>query len=38
VIDLLTSAGFTITEVDVFYEDGAPKFLGADPLGTAVSP
>jgi SAM-dependent methyltransferase len=38
VIDLVTSAGFTITEVDVFYEDGAPKFLGADSLGSAVSP
>ena len=37
-MDLLTGAGFTITEVDVFYEDGTPKFLGADSLGTAVSP
>jgi SAM-dependent methyltransferase len=35
--DLVTAAGFTITEVDVFYEDGAPKFLGANSLGTAVS-
>jgi ubiquinone/menaquinone biosynthesis C-methylase UbiE len=34
---LLTSAGFEITELDVFYEDGTPKFLGADSLGTAVS-
>jgi SAM-dependent methyltransferase len=38
VVDLLTAAGFTITEVDVFYEDGAPKFLAADSLGVAVSP
>ena len=38
VADLLTAAGFTITEVDVFYEQGAPKFEGADSLGTAVSP
>ncbi len=38
VVDLLTSAGFTITELDVFYEKGAPKFAGADSLGTAVSP
>ena len=38
VVDLLTTAGFTITELDVFYEDGAPKFLAADSLGTAVSP
>ena len=35
--DLLTDAGFTIREVDVFYEDGAPKFLAADTLGVAVS-
>ena len=38
VLDLLAGAGFTIADVDVFYEDGAPKFLGADSLGTAVSP
>jgi ubiquinone/menaquinone biosynthesis C-methylase UbiE len=38
VVQLLTGAGFTIGEVDVFYEEGAPKFLGADSLGTAVSP
>jgi SAM-dependent methyltransferase len=38
VVDLLTSAGFTITDLDVFYEDGAPKFVGADSLGAAVSP
>jgi SAM-dependent methyltransferase len=37
IVDLLTGAGFTITELDVFYEDGTPKFLGADSLGTAVS-
>ena len=38
VVDLLTAAGFTITDLDVFYEDGTPKFLGADSLGAAVSP
>lgn len=38
VVELLTSAGFTIAELDVFYEDGAPKFVAADSLGTAVSP
>jgi SAM-dependent methyltransferase len=38
VVDLLTTAGFTITELDVFYEDGAPKIMGADSLGVAVSP
>ena len=37
-VDLITSAGFTIREVDSFYEEGAPKFLGADSLGVAVSP
>jgi ubiquinone/menaquinone biosynthesis C-methylase UbiE len=36
--DLLTDAGFTITELDVFYEDGAPKFLAAEVLGVAVAP
>jgi ubiquinone/menaquinone biosynthesis C-methylase UbiE len=36
--DMLTNAGFTITELDVFYEDGAPKFVAADSLGVATSP
>ena len=36
--DQLRDAGFEITELDVFYEDGAPKFLAADSLGAAVSP
>ena len=34
---LLTDAGFTIRELDVFYEDGAPKFLAADSLGFATT-
>jgi ubiquinone/menaquinone biosynthesis C-methylase UbiE len=38
IVGLLSGAGFTITEVDEFYEDGAPKVMGADSLGTAVSP
>jgi ubiquinone/menaquinone biosynthesis C-methylase UbiE len=38
IVDLLTTAGFTIVELDVFYEEGAPKFAGADSLGTALSP
>jgi ubiquinone/menaquinone biosynthesis C-methylase UbiE len=38
IADLLEEGGFTITEADVFYEDGAPKFLAADTLGVAVSP
>ena len=27
-----------ISDVDVFYDEGAPKFLAADSLGVAVSP
>ncbi len=38
IVELLTSAGFLVQEVDVFYETGAPKFAGADSLGTALSP
>lgn len=38
IVDLLTDAGFVISEVDVFYEDGAPKFLAADTLGVAIAP
>ena len=36
--DLLAGAGFEITALDSYYEDGSPKFLGANSLGTAVSP
>lgn len=36
--DLVREAGFQITELDVFYEDGAPKFIAAQSLGAAVSP
>ena len=38
IAELLTEAGVSIAEVDVFYEHGAPKFLGADTLGVAVTP
>jgi SAM-dependent methyltransferase len=38
IVDLLTTAGFTITELDVFYEESAPKFEAAYSLGTALSP
>jgi ubiquinone/menaquinone biosynthesis C-methylase UbiE len=38
VVDLLTAAGFTITDLDQFYEEGAPKIMGADSLGTAIAP
>ena len=36
--DLLVGAGFDVTELDVFYEDNAPKVMGAMSLGVAVSP
>ena len=36
-VDLISAAGFTIADVDVFYEDGAPKIMAADSLGSAVS-
>ncbi|MFF9016658.1 class I SAM-dependent methyltransferase [Streptomyces sp. NPDC014870] len=35
VVPLLSVAGFTIRNVDVFYEEGAPKPWGADTLGVA---
>jgi SAM-dependent methyltransferase len=38
VADLLTKAGFTITEIEVFYEKSAPKPWGAASLGVAVAP
>jgi len=38
VVDLLTAAGFTITDLDEFYEEGSPKIMGADSLGRAISP
>jgi SAM-dependent methyltransferase len=38
IVELLTNAGFTIQELDVFYEKSGPKFAGADSLGIALSP
>jgi len=38
ILDLLTEAGFTIAEVDVFYEAGTPKLWGANSLGIAQAP
>jgi SAM-dependent methyltransferase len=38
IVELVTTSGFSINEVDLFYEPGAPKFAGASSLGTAVSP
>ena len=37
IVPLLTDAGFTVKEVDVFYEKGAPRFVAADSLGVAVA-
>ena len=36
IVDLIRSAGFTVKELDQFYEKGAPRFIAADSLGTAV--
>jgi len=36
IVPLITDAGFTIKDVDVFYEKGAPKTVAADSLGVAV--
>jgi ubiquinone/menaquinone biosynthesis C-methylase UbiE len=37
IIDLIRDAGFTISEVEEFYQKGAPKTVGADSLGVAMS-
>lgn len=37
IVAQLKGAGFTIKDLDEFYEDGAPKIMGADSLGVAVS-
>ncbi len=37
IVEILENAGFAVTEVDVFYESGAPRFLAADSLGVAVA-
>ena len=37
IVPLLTSAGFAIGEVDGFYDDSAPKVVGAQSLGVALS-
>jgi ubiquinone/menaquinone biosynthesis C-methylase UbiE len=36
VVDLLTTSGFAVTDLDTFYERGAPKAVGAQSLGIAV--
>lgn len=35
--ELVQDAGFTIEELDTFYEKGAPRVWGADSLGVAVA-
>ena len=37
IADLLTAAGFTIRQLEVFYQEGSPRFSGAASLGVAVS-
>jgi ubiquinone/menaquinone biosynthesis C-methylase UbiE len=36
--DLIRGAGFSITELDAYYEEGTPRFVGAHSLGVAGSP
>jgi ubiquinone/menaquinone biosynthesis C-methylase UbiE len=38
IVDLVKGAGFDITRLDTYYEDGTPRFLGANALGLAESP
>ena len=35
IVELLSDGGFAISEIDVYYEKGAPKALGANSLGVA---
>jgi ubiquinone/menaquinone biosynthesis C-methylase UbiE len=35
IVDLVREAGFAIAELDVYYEEGTPKVLGANSLGVA---
>jgi ubiquinone/menaquinone biosynthesis C-methylase UbiE len=38
ILPMLETAGFSVVDVEVFYEAGAPKAMGADSLGVAVVP
>ena len=38
IVELLKGAGFAISELDVYYEKGAPKVVGANSLGVARAP
>jgi SAM-dependent methyltransferase len=35
IVELVRDAGFAITELDVYYEQGSPKVFGANSLGAA---
>jgi ubiquinone/menaquinone biosynthesis C-methylase UbiE len=35
IVDLVRGAGFEISELDTYYEQGSPKFVGAHALGVA---
>lgn len=37
IVDLITAAGFTVKELDTFYEEGAPRYAAASSLGMAVA-
>ena len=37
IAQLVAKGGFTITQIEEFYEKGAPKFLAADSLGVAIA-
>jgi hypothetical protein len=34
-VQLVTDAGFAIVDVDIYYEKGAPRVMGANSLGVA---
>jgi ubiquinone/menaquinone biosynthesis C-methylase UbiE len=38
IVELVKGAGFTIAELDTYYEEGSPKYAGANSLGVAKSP
>ena len=38
IVELVRGSGFEIAEVDVYYEEGTPKVVGANSLGIARSP
>jgi ubiquinone/menaquinone biosynthesis C-methylase UbiE len=37
IVEMISDAGFTLTDVDAFYGEHEPKILGAETLGTAVA-